>query len=351
VNGAGENDVPGDMVMIKRKAAITFAEVLAVLLLVVIFLAVILPAVQRTREARNRAQCQDILRQWGQAFALYSSESPGNRYPPAHIVNRQDSRYPDNPDGLEILGSPQLETIYPDYVNNPDWITCPSDIEAQTTPLLPENSDDNFKFRYHYLRNFSYFYAGWLFDRLGVDPALNAREFPFLMDKDHAIIALMPERERYVTGQFALGLKALLDTVAEAKDQKNPGLRYQAIADGPLSVPAPYGNGGGNTLHRLGVGVERFLLTDPNDTNAAAKARSRIWVMMDMFASLDGIAFFNHIPGGSNVLYMDGSVSFVRFTSAPPDSGPDRDRFATPPVMPGMGDILYMFNDDRSCAY
>ena len=330
--------------MAKRKAVITFVELLAALLLIAVLLALILPAIQRAREAQNRAQCQDILRQWGQAFALYASESPGNRYPPAHLVNMQDSRYPDNPDGLEILGSPQFETIYPDYVNNTEWLTCPSDIEAQITPLLPGNSDDQLKFRYHYLRNFSYFYAGWVFDRLGMNPALKASEFTFLKDINHLIIAQMPEEEApHVTGQFALGVKALLDAVAEAKDEHGLGLRFREISDGPLSVPIPYGNNGGDALHRLGMGVERFLISDQNNATAAAEARSRIWVMMDLYASSGSISFFNHIPGGSNVLYLDGSVDFVQFACVPPGAGPHLDQIATPPVMPGMGEILYLF--------
>ena len=29
-------------------------------------------------------------------------------------------------------------------------------------------------------------------------------------------------------------------------------------------------------------------------------------------------AFYNHVPGGSNVLYLDGHVEFVRFGDKPP---------------------------------
>jgi prepilin-type processing-associated H-X9-DG protein len=50
-------------------------------------------------------------------------------------------------------------------------------------------------------------------------------------------------------------------------------------------------------------------------------AQSTIWIMGDMIG-IDTTSF-NHIPGGSNILYMDGHVEFLRYPS---------DRF---PVTPG----------------
>ena len=81
---------------------------------------------------------------------------------------------------------------------------------------------------------------------------------------------------------------------------------------------------------RLREGVERFLITDINNPAAAATAQSDIVVMFDswgfrreggsyMGVDVDsGQLRFNHIPGGSNVLYMDGHVSFVRLNEGIP---------------------------------
>ena len=48
-------------------------------------------------------------------------------------------------------------------------------------------------------------------------------------------------------------------------------------------------------------------------------AQSEIPVMWDMAwtvaDSRDGWSYFNHIPGGSNVLFMDGHVLFLRYPS------------------------------------
>ena len=70
----------------------------------------------------------------------------------------------------------------------------------------------------------------------------------------------------------------------------------------------PMGNG---TLYRLREGIERFFITDINNPASSALAQSDISVMYD---SLSTVAEeFNHIPGGSNILFMDGHVTFERY--------------------------------------
>ncbi len=73
------------------------------------------------------------------------------------------------------------------------------------------------------------------------------------------------------------------------------------------------GNCGSDTLYRVREGIERFLITDINNPAAGANSQSGVPVMLDMFAGGQGVSKFNHIPGGSNVLYMDGHVEFVQY--------------------------------------
>ena len=69
----------------------------------------------------------------------------------------------------------------------------------------------------------------------------------------------------------------------------------------------------------LREGVERFMITDINNPAASAQAQSTIPVMMDQWSvnapGLGGVERFNHVPGGSNVLYMDGHVEFLKYKS------------------------------------
>jgi prepilin-type processing-associated H-X9-DG protein len=74
------------------------------------------------------------------------------------------------------------------------------------------------------------------------------------------------------------------------------------------------GNGGTDTVMRLREGVERFMITDINCPAATAMAQSELPVMWDALTKLNNEnAQFNHLPGGSNVLYMDGHVAFEQY--------------------------------------
>jgi prepilin-type processing-associated H-X9-DG protein len=77
----------------------------------------------------------------------------------------------------------------------------------------------------------------------------------------------------------------------------------------------------------LREGIERFFITDINNPAASAQAQSEIPVMLDVWSSnssisamvgVDVVPNYNHVPGGSNVLYMDGHVEFVRYGSKYP---------------------------------
>ena len=84
------------------------------------------------------------------------------------------------------------------------------------------------------------------------------------------------------------------------------------------------------TIYRLKEGAERFLITDINNPAASANAQSEIPIMWDTwgdtrnnFGALPGdpaagIVIFNHVPGGSNVLFLDGHVEFLKYKSEYP---------------------------------
>ena len=69
------------------------------------------------------------------------------------------------------------------------------------------------------------------------------------------------------------------------------------------------------TLYRLREGIERFLITDINNVSASQKAQSQVPVLWDKISTR--VDAFNHVPGGANVLYMDGHVEFIKWTAHP----------------------------------
>jgi prepilin-type processing-associated H-X9-DG protein len=83
-----------------------------------------------------------------------------------------------------------------------------------------------------------------------------------------------------------------------------------------IDPPVFLGNGESNTVHRLREGIERFLITDINNQGASAKAQSDIWIYLDKLSTES--SEMNHVPGGSNVLYLDGHVQFIRYGTDDP---------------------------------
>jgi len=101
-----------------------------------------------------------------------------------------------------------------------------------------------------------------------------------------------------------------------------PGLRVKHACDDPsllkyLDQDCKVNN---DTLYRLREGVERFFITDINIPPSCAHAQSDIAIAHD--ATHANVAWnagdFYHIPGGGNVIYLDGHVRFVRYPSAWP---------------------------------
>ena len=71
-------------------------------------------------------------------------------------------------------------------------------------------------------------------------------------------------------------------------------------------------------MYRLREGIERFLITDINNPAAAAQAQSVVPIMWDRFAQNITRDGFNHVPGGANVLYLDGHVDYLRYPTVHP---------------------------------
>jgi len=68
-------------------------------------------------------------------------------------------------------------------------------------------------------------------------------------------------------------------------------------------------------MRRLREGIERFFITDVHNPSESKISQSSIFVMLDEIGlDLRHLeSHGNHLPGGSNVLYLDGHVSFVKY--------------------------------------
>jgi prepilin-type N-terminal cleavage/methylation domain-containing protein/prepilin-type processing-associated H-X9-DG protein len=278
-----------------KRRAFTLIELLVVIAIIAILIGLLLPAVQKVREASNRAKCQNNLKQWGLAMHLYHEDYAafplGVISTPRHTWVVYMWPYIEQQGMAVAYGNPTTQQFYLPPAVNMNAATgvictpiplyyCPSD-----RPGALWEGDPYYRARGNYVVN-------WGTDTV---TGTGGGQAPFGLQNGNAATPTVVRITDITDGTSST---MLMSEVVVALNNKDFITHGDIFNDDPEAAGAMF-----MTDNTPNSGTDTMYCTSSNDPTApcvngspgVASARSR------------------H-PGGVNVLFCDGSNHFISNT-------------------------------------
>jgi prepilin-type processing-associated H-X9-DG protein len=310
-----------------------YYEVVLIFFFISLLAIIFLPALARVRKPLRGPVCQQALKSLGQAMHMYAEEDRMGLYPRIQASWRIE-------DALTFDAGPDFFALYPQYIESPRFFQCgscarPHRVIAHGQEKLSSAWPADALRAHARSVDRSYIYLGWVIDQMTpTDGSTALDELTFLPDEVRAS-PLMPPGDSLISAQAAAGLKSIAHSLTRAYSRGGK-TDFLMTLDYPIEVPEGLGNAGSSKILRLSnttVGQLEQLRGNspisgesPKDEGLSATIPI-VWDRFEPGYEREKSYDFNHVPGGSNVLYLDGHVDFVRYNEANP----------TAPLTPAVG--------------